>query len=274
MTRDDLYGHYRRYYVPEQRDAGHRRRRRHRRRAARASSITSARFQRRRAAARATPVEPPQQAERRVHFRKEGTTAYWRAAFHAPAVGDPDFFPMLFVDAALSGASGLNIWSGHKVPTPQRSARLYRAARRHRAGVERRRRVLPTEHPFLYYLWATVADGQTLQARRRRDPRASSIASRAKASPKPSSRRCGRSCARASSTTATASPTSRISSATSRRSASWRTYHELIPRLAHVTLDQVNAAARRYLDRRQPDDRLVRAEARTVGQLMPLDPLR
>jgi zinc protease len=34
---------------------------------------------------------------------------------------------MLFVDAVLSGASGLNIWSGHKVPTPQRSARLYRA---------------------------------------------------------------------------------------------------------------------------------------------------
>ena len=76
---------------------------------------------------RSMPVEPPQPAERRVHFRKEGTTAYWRAAFHAPAFGDADFFPMLFVDAALTGASGLNIWSGHKVPTPQRSARLYRA---------------------------------------------------------------------------------------------------------------------------------------------------
>ena len=34
MTRDDLYGYYRRYYVPEQRDAGDRRRRRHRRGAA------------------------------------------------------------------------------------------------------------------------------------------------------------------------------------------------------------------------------------------------
>ena len=41
--------------------------------------------------------------------------------------------------------------------------------------------------------------------------------------------------------------------------ATWQTYHELIPRLATVTLDQVNAAARRYLHARQPDDRLVRA---------------
>jgi zinc protease len=29
----------------------------------------------------------------------------------------------------------------------------------------------------------------------------------------------------------------------------WQTYHELIPRLAKVTLDQVNAAARRHLTR-------------------------
>ena len=34
MTRDDLYGYYRRFYVPEQRDARDRRRRRHRRGAA------------------------------------------------------------------------------------------------------------------------------------------------------------------------------------------------------------------------------------------------
>ena len=34
MTRDDLYGYYRRYYIPEQRHAGDRRRRRHRRCAA------------------------------------------------------------------------------------------------------------------------------------------------------------------------------------------------------------------------------------------------
>ena len=44
MTRDDLYGHYRRYYIPEQRHAGRRRRRRCRRGAARARKSTSARI--------------------------------------------------------------------------------------------------------------------------------------------------------------------------------------------------------------------------------------
>ena len=40
---------------------------------------------------------------------------------------------------------------------------------------------------------------------------------------------------------------------------SWRAYQELIPRLATVTLDQVNAAARRYL----------RADNRTLGWFEP-----
>jgi zinc protease len=72
-------------------------------------------------------VEPEQQAERRVVLRKPGTTAYWKAAFHAPAFQDPAFFPMLVADAVLNGAAGLNIWSMGGVARPQRSARLYRA---------------------------------------------------------------------------------------------------------------------------------------------------
>ena len=126
MTRDDLYGHYRRFYVPNNAtlvivgDVD----------PAEALKRVVHHFGSIPAGAdipRSMPAEPPQPAERRVHFRKEGTTAYWRAAFHAPAFGDADFFPVLFLDAALTGASGLNIWSGHKVPTPQRSARLYRS---------------------------------------------------------------------------------------------------------------------------------------------------
>ena len=45
---------------------------------------------------------------------------------------------------------------------------------------------------------------------------------------------------------------------------SWRAYHDLIPRLAHVTLDQVNAAARRYLA----------ADNRTIGWFEPMDEWR
>ena len=249
MTRDDLYGHYRRFYVPNNAtlvvvgdvDTDDALARVEHHFGAIPSGSASTRSAMRRAA-RSRPSGA-------CTFARQGTTAYWRAAFHAPAFGDPDFFPMLFLDAALTGASGLNIWSGHKVPTPQRSARLYRAVVDTGLASSVGGALLPTEHPFLYYLWATVADGQTLprvedvDAGRARSRRARGHhRSRADA-------RSARSSGRGSSTTATASPTSRTSSATSRRSAPGAPISELIPRLAHVTLDQVNAAARRYLSR-------------------------
>jgi len=245
MTRDDLYGHYRRYYVPNNAtlvvvgdvdtDDVLRRIDHH------FGSIPAGGV-----LERARPVEPVQQAERRVHFRKEGTTAYWRAAFHAPAVGDADFFPMLFVDAALSGASGLNIWSGHKVPTPQRSARLYRATVDTGLAAAVGGAVLPTEHPFLYYLWATVADGKTLQAveeavlgeldRIRREGITEAELAKVRAQLR------ARFVYDADSVTDIAHQLGYFETI-----GSWGQYRELIPRLAYVTLDQVNAAARKYL---------------------------
>lgn len=163
MTRDDLHGHYRKYYVPANAtlvvvgdvdaDETLRRVEHH------FGSIPTAP-----APLRTRVVEPEQQAERRVILRREGTTAYWRAAFHAPALEDPDFFPLLCVDAILSGAAGLNLWSSHKVPPPQRSARLYRALVDKGLASSVGGALLPTEQPFLYYLSVTVAEGQTLPA--------------------------------------------------------------------------------------------------------------
>jgi zinc protease len=163
MTRDDLYGHYRKYYVPANAtlvivgdvDADEAMRR-----AAHQFGSIAARP----TPARSRVVEPEQQADRRVVLRREGTTAYWRAAFHAPGFGDPDFFPLLCIDAVLSGASGLNLWSSHKVPPPQRSARLYRALVDKGLASSIGGALLPTEQPFLYYLSVTVADGQSISA--------------------------------------------------------------------------------------------------------------
>ena len=165
MTRDDLYGHYRRYYVPEQRDAGHRRRRRHRRgaQAGRASfridSAERAASAASRAARAATAGRAPRALPQRGHDRLLA-----RGVSCAGVRPTPTSFRCCFVDAALTGASGLNLWSGHKVPTPQRSARLYRAIVDSGLASSVGGALLPTEHPFLYYLWATVAEGQTLQA--------------------------------------------------------------------------------------------------------------
>lgn len=161
MTRNDLYGHYRRYYVPNnatlvivgdvQVDDVIRRVR------DTFGPIPSGVPDRRR-----TTTEPEQGGERRVHLRRPGTTAYWRAVYHAPAYTDADFFPLLVLDAMLTGASGLNIWSGGSVPTPQRSARLYRGLVNSGLASSVSGFLAPTAEPFLYSIAATVAYGQSL----------------------------------------------------------------------------------------------------------------
>jgi zinc protease len=257
MTRDDLYGHYRRYYLPANAtlvvvgdvamDDVLKRAEQHFGPIEAGAPPTRPRY-----------VEPIQLAERRVHFRKPGTTAYWRAAFHGPAFADHDFFPMLFVDAALSGASGLNLWSGHKVPTPQRSARLYRAAVDQGLASAVGGALLPTEDPFLYYLWATVADGQTLKTvedvvlseldRLVRDGITEAELTKVRGQIR------ARFVYDSDSVTDIAHQLGYFATI-----ATWPSYHQLIPRLDRVTLDDVNTAARRYLTR----------DNRTIGWFEP-----
>src|SRR5262249_47413069 len=100
MTRDDLYGYYRRHYIPNnatlvivgdvETDAALRQVEQ------RFGAIPSGPPPQRRPA-----VEPEQTGERRLEIRKEGTTAYLKVAFHAPAFDDPRFCAMLVLDAAL-----------------------------------------------------------------------------------------------------------------------------------------------------------------------------
>ncbi len=163
MTREDLYGHYRRYYVPSNAtlvivgdvdpDDALRRVESHF-----GGFATGSRPE------RVRQVEPDQNAERRVVLRREGTTAYWKAAFHAPAFADEAFFPLLVADAVLNGAPGLNIWSQGGVSRPQRSARLYRALVDGGLASTVSGALLPTEHPCLYTINASVAEGRTLAA--------------------------------------------------------------------------------------------------------------
>jgi zinc protease len=163
MTRDDLFGHYRRYYVPSNAtlvivgdvdtDVALKNVEKH------FGTISPGE-----PPARIRQTEPEQQAERRVVLRKPGTTAYWKAAFHAPAFEDEAFFPLLVADAALNGAAGLNIWSGGGVARPQRSARLYRALVDKGLASTVSGSLMPTQHPYLYAIHAAVAEGQALGA--------------------------------------------------------------------------------------------------------------
>jgi zinc protease len=161
MTRDDLYGYYRRYYTPnnatlvivgdvDPEDAFARVQRYF------GPIPSSVRPVRRHA------VEPEQMGERRLVIRREGTTAYLKVAYHAPAVSDPQFFPMLVLDAALTGAKGLNLWASFRVPPPQRSARLYKALVERGLASAVFAALLPTEEPFLYTVSAVATDGTAL----------------------------------------------------------------------------------------------------------------
>jgi len=162
MTREDLYTYYRRNYVPNNAtvvvvgdvDSDDVLRRVEKQ----FGGIPAGAWPR-----RVNVVEPEQLGERRVEVSREGTTAYLKLAYHAPAVGDPDFFPMLALDAILTGAKGINLWSSFRTPPPQRSARLYRALVERRLASSVGAGLLPTEHPFLYLISATAMEGVGLR---------------------------------------------------------------------------------------------------------------
>ena len=162
MTREDLYRYYRRHYVPNN-----------------ATLVIVGDVDRKEAlrqvvqrfgaippgeVSKAVPTrEPEQLGERRVTVAREGTTAYLKIGFHAPAVNDPDFFPLLVLDAVLTGAKGLNLWASFRTPPPQRSARLYRALVDGGVASAVNGGLVPTQEPFLYTISVTAREGTSLR---------------------------------------------------------------------------------------------------------------
>ena len=163
MTREDLFGYYRRFYVPNN-----------------ATLVVVGDVETKEAMRKATEhfgripagdvvrrtytQEPEQLGERRVTISREGTTAYLKLAFHAPGIDDPDFFPMLVLDAILTGAKGLNLWASFRTPPPQRSARLYRRLVNTGLASSVSGGLVPTQQPFLYTISATATNGASLEA--------------------------------------------------------------------------------------------------------------
>lgn len=162
MTRDDLHGHYRRFYAPNNAtlvivgdvDASE---------AMRAVSRHFDSIERRDIVRRAYTTEPEQLGERRVVVSKEGTTAYLKIGYHAPAVSDAGFFPVLVLDAVLTGAKGINLWASFRTPPPQRSARLYGALVNGGLASAVSGGLLPTQEPFLYTISATATVDTSLE---------------------------------------------------------------------------------------------------------------
>jgi zinc protease len=160
MTRDDLFGFYRTWYVPNNAtlvvvgdiDADDAMRRIERQFGAIPPGTLPARIATR---------EPEQLGERRVRVERPGTTAYLKMAWRAPEATSDDFAAMLVLDAALTGAKGVNLWASFRNP-PQRTTRLYRALVDTGLASSVFGALLPTSDPFLYSVSCTVNEGRTL----------------------------------------------------------------------------------------------------------------
>jgi zinc protease len=124
ISRDDLYGHYRRFYHPSN-----------------AFIVAVGDFDsddllgRLDHAFSGVPggesiprsigiTEPPQQGERRVFLRRSSGVPYLRVAYHAPGAADPDAVPLLVTEAILSGGQPMGFAGGGAMG---RSSRLYKA---------------------------------------------------------------------------------------------------------------------------------------------------
>jgi zinc protease len=123
LTRDDLYGHYRKYYVPNNATV------------VAVGSFNSDELITKLEAAFGgiarggelpivRSVEPEQEGERRVIVRRPGPLPHFLALYHSPAADSPDAFPLMVLDAVLGGAGGLGMGNGASLG---RSSRLYRA---------------------------------------------------------------------------------------------------------------------------------------------------
>jgi zinc protease len=160
MTRDDLYNHYRAYYVPNNATA-----------VLVGDVDTQAMLARIAELYGSIPpgpqpppvhfVEPPQYGERRVEVRREGLTAYIQTAYHAPGIGDPDFFPLAILDTILAGASSFNFFS--TADTSNKTSRLYQALVETELAASVDAGLITTLDPYLYTFSATVRAGRTCE---------------------------------------------------------------------------------------------------------------
>lgn len=160
MTREDLYGHYRQYYAPNN-----------------AIAVAVGDFKTKDMLARIEQLfgkhkpqplpklsprpEPEQRGERRVTLTGEGETAYVEMVFHAPNAADPDFYPMVALDSILAGPSSFNLFGGG---TSNKSSRLYKAIVQTGLAVGVSGGLSTTVDPYLYSVFAVVRAGQTAQA--------------------------------------------------------------------------------------------------------------
>jgi zinc protease len=152
IQRDDLYDHYRTYYVPNNAVL-----------AIAGDFETKLMLEQIRESFGSipggsqsvdnVPPEPPQPGERRLSVEGPGETIYIQASYRAPAATSPDFFTYMIMDSLLTGASNLNMFGGG---ISNKTSRLYRALVEKELAVSVSGGVPATIDPFLHGVTITV----------------------------------------------------------------------------------------------------------------------
>lgn len=152
MTRDDLYNHYRRFYVPNNAVM-----------AVAGDFDSQSMLARIRELFEAIPSgsepprlarpEPAQNGEVRLSVEGPGETCYVQVCYRFPNASHPDFFPLSVLDSLLAGPSNLNMFSGG---ISNKTSRLYRALVDKEFVVSIHGGAQATIDPFLYTVTMTV----------------------------------------------------------------------------------------------------------------------
>ncbi|MGH2606022.1 MAG: M16 family metallopeptidase [Anaerolineales bacterium] len=157
IAREDLYRHYREFYVPTNAVL------------AMAGDFHTRKVLRRvrelfgdspRRPRPVTPMrpEPDSSGERRVAVEGPGETPYLEVAYRAPAASHPDFFPLAILDSVLAGASSFNPFGGG---ISNKTSRLYRALVEGGLAAAVSGSLAATIDPYLYTLTVTIPPDRT-----------------------------------------------------------------------------------------------------------------
>ena len=156
LSRDDLYNHYRKNYIPNN-----------------AILALAGDFNTRtmldkiegyfgpipagRVEQNSIPSEPPSQSEKRIELEGPGDTTYLQVAYRFPSATDPDLFPFMVLDSLLSGPTNPSAFSGGGISN--KTSRLYRSLVEKELAVGLSGGGQITIDPYLYTTTITVHPG-------------------------------------------------------------------------------------------------------------------
>ena len=152
MTRDDLYSHYREYYVPNNAVMAVAGDFDTKKMLARIRKLFG-KIPKGKEPARLARTELDQKGEVRLSVEGPGATSYVQVCYRFPAASHPDFFPLTVLDSLLAGPSNLNMFSGG---ISNKTSRLYRALIDKEFAVSVHGGAQATIDPFLYSITMTI----------------------------------------------------------------------------------------------------------------------